>query len=297
MTSGASSAVSRAAPCAHTFLNPSRTARSARLSSSKSRNIARSVEAGPGKAREVDRGVDSVGGAPMTDAWGDLVWAAISNLNARLILVGPGVLAMLTLAAVGLAGGWVIARIVRRVARVLAVDRRADAWGVTMALGRSGIRRAPSEVIALVVFWSIFIVFVTLGVEALAIPGTGRVTAFVLAGLPKIFGAAGILLVGWLVGNFLGEGVLIAAVNARVPEARLLARAVRWGILLFAAAMAVTHLGIGKEMVLVAFGITFGGLILTLSLAFGLGGRFLARQILDRYRRREPHPSETLTHL
>jgi hypothetical protein len=233
----------------------------------------------------------------MTDAWGDLVWAAISNLNDRLILVAPGVLAMLTLAAVGLAGGWVIARIVRRVARVLAVDRRADAWGVSMALGRSGIRRAPSEVIALVVFWSIFIVFVTLGVEALAIPGTGRVTDFVLAGLPKIFGAAGILLVGWLVGNFLGEGALIAAVNARVPEARLLARAVHWGVLLFAAAMAVTHLGIGKEMVLVAFGITFGGLVLTLSLAFGLGGRFLARQILDRYRRREPHPSETLTHL
>lgn len=233
----------------------------------------------------------------MTDAWGDLVWAAISNLNARLALVVPGILAMLTLAAVGLAGGWVIARIVRRLARVLAIDRRADEWGVTMALGRSGLRRAPSEVIGLVVFWSIFIVFVTLGVEALAIPGTGRLTDFVLAGLPKIFGAAGILLVGWLVANFLGEGALIAAVNARVPEARLLARAVRWGVLLFAAAMAVTHLGIGKEIVLLAFGITFGGLVLTLSLAFGLGGRFLARQILDRYRRRDPHPSETLTHL
>ncbi len=166
----------------------------------------------------------------MTDAWGDLVWAAISNLNARLALVMPGILAMLTLAAVGLAGGWITARIVRRLAR-------------------------------------------------------------------KIFGAAGILLVGWLVANFLGEGALIAAVNARVPEARLLARAVRWGVLLFAAAMAVTHLGIGKEIVLLAFGITFGGLVLTLSLAFGLGGRALARQILDRYRRRDPHPSETLTHL
>ncbi|HEY4912183.1 MAG TPA: hypothetical protein VIJ73_21910, partial [Methylomirabilota bacterium] len=92
----------------------------------------------------------------MTDAWGDLVWAAISNLNARLALVMPGILAMLTLAAVGLAGGWITARIVRRLARALAIDRRADEWGVTMALGRSGLRRAPSEVIGLVVFWSIF---------------------------------------------------------------------------------------------------------------------------------------------
>ena len=52
-----------------------------------------------------------------------------------------------------------------------------------------------------------------------------------------------------------------------------------------AIATAVTHLGIGKEMVLVAFGITFGGLIFALALAFGLGGRGLARQMLDRYSR------------
>src|SRR5260370_15206375 len=90
-------------------------------------------------------------------------------------------------------------------------------------------------------------------------------------------GAALILLVGWLVANCLGEGVLIAAVNARLPEARLLARAIRWGVLLFASATAITHLGIGKEMVLVAFGITFGGLIFALALAFGLRGPGAAR--------------------
>ena len=54
---------------------------------------------------------------------------------------------------------------------------------------------------------------------------------------------------------------------------------------------------LGKEVVLVAFGITFGGLILALALAFGLGGRALARQILERRLRQDPHPSETLTHL
>ena len=82
-----------------------------------------------------------------------------------------------------------------------------------------------------------------------------------------------------------------------MPEARYLARAAHWGVLLFAVAMAVTHLGIAKEMVLVAFGITFGGLILSLALAFGLGGRGLAREILERRLRHEPHPRETLTHL
>jgi hypothetical protein len=164
-------------------------------------------------------------------------------------------------------------------------------------MGRSGIRRTPSDVLGLVVFWSIFVVSITLAVDALAIPGTGRVTDFILYSLPRVFGAALIFVIGWLASNFLAEGALIAAVNAHVPEARLLARAIRWAVLLFAAATAITHLGIGKEMVLVAFGITFGGLILTLSLAFGFGGRRLARQILNRYVRRGPHSSETFTHL
>jgi hypothetical protein len=69
-------------------------------------------------------------------------------------------------------------------------------------------------------------------------------------------------------------------------------------VLLFAGATAITHLGVAKEMVLVAFGLLFGGLVLTAALAFGLGGRHLARQILERRLRGDrPHPEDTLTHL
>ncbi|MBI2526426.1 MAG: hypothetical protein HYY95_10050 [Candidatus Rokubacteria bacterium] len=233
----------------------------------------------------------------MAEMWSDLVWAALRDFNARLAAVLPSVLAMLTLAAVGLILAWVAARLLRRLARAVAFDHRAETWGLVAALARAGLRRPPSQLLSLMAFWGIFVLSLTLAVDALAIPGVGRVTDFVFAWVPRALGAVLIFLVGWLVANFLGEGVLITAVNAGVPEARLLARAVRWGILLFASATAVTHLGIGKEMVLVAFGITFGGLILALALAFGLGGRALARQILERRLRHEPHPSETLTHL
>jgi len=233
----------------------------------------------------------------MTDVWRELVWAALRDLATRLLLVLPGVLAMLTLAAGGLVGAWVVARLLRRLARAVAFDRRAETWGLVASLGRAGIHRPPSQVLGVTVFWGIFILFLSLAVDALAIPGTGRVTDFVFSWVPRLAGATLILLMGWLVASFLGEGVLIAAVNAHVPEARLLARAVRWGVLLFAIATAVTHLGIGKEMVLVAFGISFGGLVFAIALSFGLGGRSLARQILERRLRREPHPRETLSHL
>lgn len=234
----------------------------------------------------------------MTDMWGDLVWAALADLKTRLMLVLPGILAMITLAVVGLALAWFSARVTRRVAQALSFDRRAETWGIVAALSRAGVAKSPSQVLGLIVFWSVLILFLPVAIDALAIPGSGRLTEFVFSWVPRVLGAALILLVGWLIANFLAEGVLIAAVNARLPEARLMARAIRWGVLLFAIATAITHLGIGKEMVLVAFGITFGGLIFALALAFGLGGRGLARQMLERHMRsREPHPRETLTHL
>src|SRR5438132_828073 len=84
--------------------------------------------------------------------------------------------------------------------------------------------------------------------------------------------------------------------QGRAPARR--ARVAHWAVILFAVATALTHLGIGKEMVLVAFGITFGGLILALALAFGLGGRHIAADLLRRRLRREsPPPQERLTHL
>lgn len=235
----------------------------------------------------------------MADFWGDLVWTAVLDTANRVRVVMPGVLAMLTLVALGAVLGWIGAALVRRLAHAVDLDRRSRAWGLTHALARAGVYRTPSELLRLVVFWGVFVVFATMGIDALAIPGAPGATGMLMYLLPRALSALLILVVGWVAANFLGQAALIAAVNAGLPEARLLARAARWLVLLFAFATALTEIGIGHDMVLVAFGILFGGLVLALALAFGLGGRHLARHILERARPRERVPSdrETISHL
>src|SRR2546427_1701212 len=161
------------------------------------------------------------------------------------------------------------------------------------------VSKAPSLLLRLSVIWSVFVVFATMGIDALAIPGAPGATRTLMHLLPRTLSALLILVVGWLAANFLGQGVLIAAVNAGLPEARVLARAARWLVLLFAFATALTEIGIGRDMVVVAFGILFGGLVLALAVAFGLGGRHLARPILvpGRRRRRETPARETISHI
>jgi hypothetical protein len=231
----------------------------------------------------------------MGSRWGEGVWAALVALGERLAVIGPALLVTVTLIALGLVAGVLLRALVSRVARAVGFDRHVERWGIGASLRGAGVLRSPSEVLGLIFFWITFVIFASLGIDSL---GLGGATAFLLAFLPPLFAAVLILIVGWLVANFLSQGLLIAAVNRGLPEARLLARAVHWGVLLFAAATALTHLGIGKEMVLVAFGITFGGLVFALALAFGLGGRNVARELLERRLRRDAPPArERLTHL
>ncbi len=88
------------------------------------------------------------------------------------------------------------------------------------------------------------------------------------------------------------RATLIAAVNAQIVEARFLARAVRIAILLLALAMAFDQLGIAKTVIVAAFSITLGGVVLALAIAFGLGARDAAKEFIERRLKREETPGE-----
>src|SRR5437870_3558312 len=164
----------------------------------------------------------------MADFWRDLVLTAMRNMSVTLGTVLPSILAMLTLVVLGAVLGWIAWALVGRLARAMDLDQRSRTWGVTSALARAGVYRPPSQVLRLVAFWGIFVIFATMGIDALAIPGAPGATGVLLRVLPRLLSALLILVVGWLAANFLGQAMLIAAVNAGVVQARLLARATRW---------------------------------------------------------------------
>ena len=234
----------------------------------------------------------------MNERIGDGLWLALASAGDRLAAIIPGLVIMVALVLLGLGVGWIARTVITRAGSALGLDGYLERMNFAPSLRRSGVLRKPSDLLGRLAFWTVFVVFASLGIDALGSPGSPGATAFLIAFLPPLFAAVLIMIVGWLVANFLSQGLLIAAVNAGLPEARLLARAAHWGVVLFAAAMALTHLGIGKEMVLVAFGILFGGLVFAVALALGLGGRTIAAELLARRLRWESPPDrERLTHL
>ncbi|HEV8308096.1 MAG TPA: hypothetical protein VGW35_10555 [Methylomirabilota bacterium] len=235
----------------------------------------------------------------MRNLWDDIVVVeTMRGVGSRLAALVPNVLTMLILLVLGLIFGGVARALVVRLLRAVRFSARCERWGVQQALARAAIIREPDRLAGSLVFWGIFLVFAMMGIDALQLPGMHGATSLVVQLIPNVLAAALMLVVGWLLANFLANAVLIGSVNARIAEARLLARAVRWAVLAFTLAAVLTQLGIGREMVMLAFGLVFGGIVLAFALAFGLGARHLARDLLERrFRHREQAPDDEIAHL
>ena len=235
----------------------------------------------------------------MSERLWDIVWSEpLRGALPKLGIVLLNTAGALALLVIGLIIGGIARALVVRLLRAVGFAARCERWGIAQAVLRAGITRPPERLAGAIVFWGIFLIFAMLGIDTLlALPGAAGATSLLVRVVPNLLAALLVLVVGWLMANFLAQAVLIGAVNSQIPEARLLSRAVRWAVIFFTLGIVLTQLGIGKEMVLLAFALTFGGLILTLSLAFGLGGRDVARELLERRMRRERAPEDEIAHL
>ena len=84
-----------------------------------------------------------------------------------------------------------------------------------------------------------------------------------------------------MLSRFLGRSVLIAAVNAGLPAAQVLAGLTRFLVILLTVVAALDEFGISRTTIIVTFAILFGGMVAAAAIAFGLGGRDLARELLQ----------------
>ncbi len=143
-----------------------------------------------------------------------------------------------------------------------------------------------------------------------AYPGDSQISLYIIPYLTHSIGAILLLIAGTLIARFLERSVLIGAVNAKLQYARFLSLGIKWLVLVLTAAMVLDHLQIGGAVVELAFGILFGGIVLTLALAVGLGSRDIVSRSLERSADlrstldplpgdpdyKVPTPSETLRH-
>ena len=206
----------------------------------------------------------------------------------------PGALVFLVLVLGSLIVALILRYALQRALSGLDFDRRAELLGVSLAAWAPS--RSASTLIASVVYWTVLAVGLLLGLTALDAALPSQFAVSVLQYVPHLLAALLILIVGNVVARFLARAVLIGAVNMGVQYSRLLSLTVKWLVLIVAAAMALDHIGIGRTVLLLAFGIVFGGVVLAIALAVGLGARDAVSRALDP-QLRQPAGDDKLNHV
>ncbi len=222
----------------------------------------------------------------------DTLRHTFANFLAALAVFLPRVLSMLVIIVAGFLVALFLKIVVRRIFGIATFRKYCDTAGLTQMMRKAALP-PPVDFLGQVVFWVIWIVFIVLGIDALGIGAFREQISRFFLFLPQIFVAMVVLFIGLLVANFLSRATLLAATNANYPSARLLSTLVRMLIIVFFVTMALEQIGLGRHVVLIAFSIAFGAMMLGMAIAFGLGGREVARRILERqFLQKEPDEKE-----
>jgi hypothetical protein len=182
----------------------------------------------------------------------------------------------------------------RRALGGLEFDRRMETLGISVADWAPS--QSMSALIASAAYWLVLVLGLLLGLTALdaSLPSQFALTVFQY--VPHLVAALVILIVGSVIARFLARAVLIGAVNMGVQHARLLSLTIKWQVIIVAAAMALEHIGIGRTVLTLAFGIVFGGVVFAVALAVGLGARDAVSRALES-ELRGPSREDKLDHM
>ncbi len=196
----------------------------------------------------------------------------------------------LGLALLLLVAGWLVAKLVRRVAvrvlRAARVDELAERSGVDDFLVQGGVPVTLVTLVAGTLYWIILAgVFVAL-LDALGVRTAGVLVQRVAQFVPNLVLAVGVLVFGSLLARVIGGLVYSYLSNIGSAAAEPIGALARWALLVFVLFMAAEQLAIRTEVLVSAFQIAFAAVCLAAALAFGLGGRDWAAQVIARYTRR-----------
>src|SRR3712207_2709966 len=182
--------------------------------------------------------------------------------------------------------GYIVARLLQalvgRVLEAVGFDRWMERGGIKQFFDRADTEHAPHSILGRLVFWFVFIIAITMAADALGIPQVSAVLAQLIAYIPSIIAAILILILAALLANFLSSIVRGAT------GSDILASVARYAIIVYAVFAAVTQLGIAVELTAPTFLIVLGAVALAAAIAFGLGSREVAQDIVEKaYNRRD----------
>ena len=208
----------------------------------------------------------------MTGWWEGLMEAVSTSLNQILAFVPALILALMLLGF-----GYLLAKVVSivtiRLLQLVGFDRLLSRTAVQTLLERSGTKRKASEILGMIGFWIIFLVFLIKASDTLGLTMVSDALTGIANYIPKIGIAILVLILGLIAANFVRELITMACSSAGITHGTMVAQAVYVAVVLLIVVTAIDALGIDTALLNNTIVILLAGLIGGAALSFGLGSR------------------------
>jgi small-conductance mechanosensitive channel len=188
----------------------------------------------------------------------------------------PQLIGALIILIVGYIVAKVLQAVVGRLLQGIGFDRWMERGGIKQFFDRAETNQTPASILGALVFWFVFIIAITMAADALGIPQVSVVLAQLIAYIPNIIAAILILILAALLANFI-SGIVRGATGSDI-----LASIAQYAIIVYAVFAALTQLGIAVQLTANTFLIVLGAVALAGAIAFGIGGREVAQDILEK---------------
>ena len=193
----------------------------------------------------------------------------------------------LAIALLVLIVGWILAKVARfaivkglRAVNFHIVTQRA---GLDGFLRDGGIAADTTEIIGLVIYWLVILGALVVGFNSLGLTYVTDVLGRVILFVPKVLVALLVLAFGAYFARFIANAITAYCRNVHIQDAELLGRLAQYAIVTFVVLIALDQVNIGGDIVRQSFLIILAGVVFALALAFGLGGKEWAAELLERW--------------
>lgn len=215
----------------------------------------------------------------MSYTFTQIIQYSLLDLWGRLVQILPDIIGAVIVLLLGLIIAPILGGIVKKVFDIIRVDDLAEKAGLKEVISGFSKKFSISLFIGRIVKWFFILAFVMAAAEIL---GWTRITEFlneIIFYIPQVLIAVIILVFAVIAGNFFDILVTRSLVgsNAPVGNPQVMGDVTKWAFILFGIMASMLQIGIAPSLIQ----ILFTGIVLALALAFGLGGREKAGELLD----------------
>jgi len=218
--------------------------------------------------------------------WFDVTIEALKDLLAGFIDFVPRLIGAIIIFVIGWFISIAIGKLVAEILKKIKFNQLFEKGGWKEALEKAEIKVDVSGFIGAIVKWVLLIVFLLAAVEVLGLVQFADFLTDVLAYLPNVVVAALIFVVAVIIADILEKVVRAAVEGAKLGYGNLVGTIVRWSIWVFAIMAILYQLKIAPALIQTIITGVIALVVIAGGIAFGLGGKEVAAELLQDLRRK-----------